>query len=86
MTKNAYTNDPRVQVVVADAYYRVDSDDVYDVSARNNGDWWVALSLDSRTMAGVDSRAEGDDILRASRRGPFSTADEALYALIGDPR
>jgi hypothetical protein len=82
---SAYDNDARVRAIAPGAYYEVEADDVYDVSGKNNGEWYVKPSLDSRAMAGV-SREEGNRILESARRGPFASEDEAIKSLIGDPQ
>lgn len=81
----AYDNDPRVQVIVADMLYQISSDDLYNVSGKNDGTWHASLSLDSAAMAGV-TRGEGSEILQSARRGPFPSVDEAIHSLIGDPQ
>ncbi len=84
---SAYGDDPRVEKV-GDYHYVVTADDTYDVSCWTSvTNWSIRPSLDSRAMrqANLYSRDETEGWLQATTRGGFSSVDEAIYALIGDP-
>jgi hypothetical protein len=93
MTVTSYDGDPRVEKV-NDYFYVVDDDDKYDVSAdysstdRGKLEWSISHAIGSRAMrdANLRSREEAEGWAKADYRGPFPSAEIALYELLGPPR
>lgn len=85
---SAYSNDPRVRKV--NEYLVVVSapDDDYCVAARNSpDDWWAGNMLGGTSDRAADCRSHEDaqEWARRTTYGPFTTADEAIHKLIGEP-
>lgn len=93
MSGTSYDNDPRVEKI-HEYFYVVTSDDKYDVSAdysrtdRSKIQWSISHAIGSRAMreANLRSREEAEGWAKADRRGPFPSAEIALYELLGDPQ
>jgi hypothetical protein len=86
---SAYDSDPRVEQV-DECQYTVDvGGDRWCVSVWTSATEWTATPyIGSKLMraANLRSREEAEVWMRAVERGPFRSADEAIRALIGDPR
>lgn len=86
---NAYANDHRVRWV-NEYFCVVDVDgDTYDVhTSASLTDWYASPSIGSRSWynAGLRNRDDVEAWAKRTKRGPFGSADEALYSLIGVPR
>lgn len=90
MTVTSYDNDPRVRKL-DDYFYLVDSDsgDKYNVASEGPGtDWLITHAIGSRAMREADLRTqeEAEGWMKATSRGPFPSAEIALYELLGNPR
>lgn len=85
----AYDNDPRVKHGSEYIFKVFAPDDTYMVSAwKDEHDWLIDPACDSRAMreANLRSREDADAFTARTVRGPFTSADEAIRSLIGDPQ
>jgi len=88
MTVTSYDNDPRVRKV-SEYQFHVVTDDEYDVSCwTSETEWSIAHSLGSRAMheANLRNREEAEVWAQQDSRGPFPSAEIALYELLGNPQ
>jgi hypothetical protein len=87
MTVTSYDDDPRVEKV-NEYFFHVESDDSYNVTADNPTEWYVGVALDNRRLheAGLRTREAADGWCKANQRGPFPSAEIALYQLLGPPQ
>lgn len=89
MTVTSYENDPRV-VKVHDYHYVVTTDeDRYDVMADAPTQWFAAHALGSPRIRAANLRSLEDAEAWAQAnpaRGPFTSAEIALYELLGPAR
>jgi hypothetical protein len=84
---SAYDNDPRVRQITDDQFV-VYGDDKYDVYADTPTLWLTGPAIGSQSAhnAGMRNRYEAEAWAEATTRGPFTSADEAIHSLIGDPQ
>lgn len=88
ITVTSYDNDPRVEKI-SEYQFHVVSDDEYDVSCWTSiTEWSIKHSLGSRAMREADlrSREDAEEWAKQDYRGPFPSAEIALYELLGPPK
>lgn len=84
----SYDKDPRVRKI-SEYQFLVVTDDEYDVACWTSATaWTVSHALGSRAMhaANLRTREEAEEWVKQDSRGPFPSAEIALYELLGPPQ
>lgn len=88
---SVYDNDSRVDRLNAHTFVvdvAGDGSDDHAVNEEPAGRWWTSPMIGSATMraANLRDRDEAEAWATASTVGPYSTLDDAVRSLIGNPR